>query len=308
MNILITDKVDPLFMKLLKENKINYEYNISENRLNILSKIENFDGLVVRNRIKIDETFLNTAKHLKFIARYGSGMESIDIKKAQELNIICFNSAEGNANSVAEHTMGMLLSLLHNIKSSMDELNKLVWNREENRALELEGKTIGVIGYGHTGSAFSQKLKHFNCSVIAYDKYRTKYSNEFAIESTMEKIYSDADIISLHVPLTQETYNLVNKDFISNMKKPFYLLNTSRGSIVSTQDLISGLKEKKILGAGLDVIENEDCTFNDITIDTNFKYLLNCKNVILTPHIAGLSKESNTKLSKILINKILALS
>jgi D-3-phosphoglycerate dehydrogenase len=259
----------------------------------------------VRNRLKIDKDFLQNAKHLKFIARYGSGMEAIDTQKAAELNIRCFNAAEGNCNSVAEHALGMLLSLFHNIKSSMDQLNKLIWDRRNNRGIELEGKTIGIIGYGHTGTALSEKLKSFNCEILAYDKYKSGYSNSFATESNMETIYNNCDVISLHVPLNNETKYLLNEDFINKMKKPFYLLNTSRGKIVSTEDLIGGLKEKKILGAGLDVIENENLTFSDINIDSNVNYLLNCKNVILTPHIAGLSKEASIKLSKVLINKIL---
>ena len=307
MNILITDTIDPLFIELLKKHKINYEYKNAQSRLSILKIIHEFDGLVVRNSLKIDEDFVKHARHLKFIARYGSGMESIDVKKAEEQNIICFNSAEGNSNSVAEHTLGLLLSLLHNIKKSMDELKQGIWDRHNNRGYELDGKTVGIIGYGNTGCSLSKKLKSFNCDVIAYDKYKSGYSNEFVVESSMEKIYSHSDIISIHIPLNKETTNLINKQFIDRMKKPFYLLNTSRGDIVSNKDLIYGLKENKIIGAGLDVVENENLTFSDINIDANLKYLLTCSNVILTPHIAGLSKESNKKLSKILINKILKL-
>ncbi len=307
MKILITDPVDNLFIELLNKHNIDYEYNIKDSSSELLKKINLFNGLVVRNRIIINTNFLHQAKNLKFIARYGSGMESINTKKATELGILCFNSAEGNANSVAEHNLGMLLCLFHNIKKSILELNNGIWEREKNRGTELEGKTIGIIGFGNTGMAFSKKLENFNCNIIAYDKYKKGFGNEFIQEGDLQKIYNDCDIISFHIPLNLETEYLFNQDFIKKMKKPFYLLNTSRGKIVSNKDLIKGLKTKKILGAGIDVIENEDSSFNSINLNKEFNYLLNCKNVIVTPHIAGLSKEANKKLAKILINKIIEL-
>jgi len=307
MKILITDPVDPLFIKLLNTHNIDYEYNIKDSQIMLLKKINLFDGIVVRNRLQINTNFLQQAKKLKFIARYGSGMESINTKKAEELGIICFNSAAGNANSVAEHALGMLLCLFHNIKKSMIELNNSIWNRETNRGLEIEGKTIGIIGFGNTGMAFSKKLENFNCQIIAYDKFKQGFGNNLIQEVSMKDIYNDCDVISFHIPLNSKTRHLFNQDFIKKMKKPFYVLNTSRGEIVSNKDLIQGLNTNHILGAGLDVIENENSSFNKINFDKNFNYLLNCNNVILTPHIAGLSKEANKKLATILINKILAL-
>ena len=307
MKILITDNVDELLLKLLDENKISYECNLYESSSELLKKINEFDGIIVRNRLKIDENFLNKAKHLKFIARYGSGMESINTQKAKELDIKCFNSAEGNANSVGEHALGMLMCLFHNINNSATQLKKFIWEREINRGIELESKTIGIIGCGNTGTAFSTKLMGFGCRILGYDKYKSEFGNNIIEECKIESIYKECDIISLHIPLNNETKYLINKSFINSMEKPFYLINTSRGNIVSNQDLITGLKNKKILGACLDVIENENPEFNKINIDKDLNYLLNCKRVIMTPHIAGLSREGNKKLSKILIDKIIAL-
>ena len=305
MKILITDNVDSLFLELLKKNNIKYNLSINEDRNTILKKIHLFTGLVVRNRIQIDENFLNQAKSLKFIARYGSGMDSINTQKAKELGIICFNSAEGNSNAVAEHGLGLLLCLLHNINKSMSELKNKKWNRESNRGHEIEGKTIGIIGYGNTGSEFAKKLYNFNCKVIAYDKFKSGFSNNFVEEADMKSIYQNSDIISFHIPLQKDTFHLFNLEFIQNMNKPFYIINTSRGKIINTHDLIGGIQSKKILGAALDVHESEDQTFNKLDFNQAFNYLLNCENVILTPHIAGLTKESNKKLSSVLIEKIL---
>ena len=305
MKILITDNVDSLFLELLKKNNIKYNHSINEDRNTILKKIHLFTGLVVRNRIQIDENFLNQAKSLKFIARYGSGMDSINTQKAKELGIICFNSAEGNSNAVAEHGLGLLLCLLHNINKSMSELKNKKWNRESNRGHEIEGKTIGIIGYGNTGSEFAKKLYNFNCKVIAYDKFKSGFSNNFVEEVDMKSIYQNSDIISFHIPLQKDTFHLFNSKFIQNMNKPFYIINTSRGKIINTHDLIGGIQSKKILGAALDVHESEDQTFNKLDFNQAFNYLLNCENVILTPHIAWLTKESNKKLSSVLIEKIL---
>ena len=307
MNILITDSVDRILIDLLEQHNINYKYDNSIIADDVLQIIHRFDGIIIRNRLNLNKSFLNKVKGLKFIARYGSGMESIDLETAKQLKIKCFNSSSGNANSVAEHTTGLLLCLLHNINKSMKELHTHRWDREGNRGIELEGKTIAIIGYGTTGSLFAKKLMSFNCNIIAYDKYKFDYGNSIIKESNMNTIYNEADVISFHVPLNTETTHLLNKKFIAKMKKPFYLLNTSRGGVVSNNDLIHGLKEKQIIGAGLDVIENENKGFNDIKIDGNFNYLLNCDNVILTPHIAGLSKEANRKLSEVLIKKILEL-
>ena len=307
MKILITDEIDSKLIKLLNQHNLEHELNITDSEEKLLKIIKKFDGLIVRNRIKINSDFLYKSKNLKFIARYGSGMESIDTDTAEKLNIQCFNSAEGNANAVGEHCLGILLSLFHQINYAANQVANKIWNREENRGIELENKIVGIIGYGNTGQAFAQKLKGFNCSILSYDKYKTGFGNKFVEEVDMKSIYEKCDIISLHVPFNHETKYLINNDFICKMKKSFYLLNTSRGAIVSNSDLIKAIKSKKILGAGLDVIENENFKFNSINIDAALNYLLNCKNVIITPHIAGLSKESSKKLSEVIVHKILKL-
>ena len=307
MKILITDEVDPLLTKLLSRYNLDYEFNLKDSTEEVLKIINQFEGLIVRNRLKINAEFLNKSKNLKFIGRYGSGMECIDLEVANKLNVKCFNSGEGNANSVGEHCVGILLSLFHNIYNGANEVRRNMWQRESNRGIELENKTIGIIGYGNTGQAFAKKLQGFNCQILSYDKYKQGFGDKYVTESNMESIYDNCDIISLHVPLNHETQHLINAEFINKMKKPFYLLNTSRGSVISNKDLVKGLDKKQILGAALDVIENESFKFNSIHPDSNFTYLVNCKNVIITPHIAGLSKESNKKLSEVLMNKILKL-
>ena len=305
MKVLITDKVDPIFLKLLQKNDIIYDYSINEDRNSILKKIHSFTGLIVRNRMQINDAFLNKAHSLKFIARYGSGMECINITKAEEMGIVCFNSAEGNSNAVAEHGVGLLLCLFHNINKSMTELKNKTWNREGNRGCEIEGKTIGIIGYGNTGSSFAEKLYNFNCKIIAYDKFKSGFSNNFVKEVNMQSIYQHSDIISFHIPLNKETFHLFDAEFMQNMRKKFYIINTSRGKIINTGVLVNGLKTKKILGAGLDVHESENKTFNQLDFNQDVNYLLNCNNVVLTPHIAGLTKEANQKLSSVLIEKIM---
>tara|TARA_Y100000589_G_C27199225_1_gene648638 strand:+ start:4584 stop:5510 length:927 start_codon:yes stop_codon:yes gene_type:complete len=305
MKILITDKISTELLSLLKKNNIQYKININDSKSKILEIINEFDGLIVRNRLTIDANFLHKAKKIKFIGRYGSGMELIDLTTAKQLNINCFNSGEGNANAVAEHNLGMLLSLLKNIHSSSKQVSKFIWDRENNRGVEIEGSTIGVIGYGNTGKAFCDKLMNFNCKIIVYDKYKSGFGNNIIREDELESIYRNCNIISFHIPLNKENKYIFSKQFIDKMNKPFYLLNTSRGAIVNTSDLIEGLKMNKILGAGLDVIENENINFKNIKINQNLNYLVNCEKVILTPHIAGLSINANKKISKTLIKKIL---
>ncbi len=307
MKILIIDYVSPLLLELLEESKINYLYLPTHSEQFILDKINKFNGLIVRNRFQINNFFLKKCKNLQFIARYGSGMESIDVKYANQLGIKCFNSAEGNCNAVSEHALGMLLSLLHKIHKSMEELKTGVWKRNENLGNELSGKNIGVIGYGNTGKAFCEKLKGFNCNIYCYDKYKKNYGTSSIQECSMESLYNHADVISLHIPINDETKYLINDYFIQKMRRPFYIINTSRGKIINTSDLINGLKNKKIIGACLDVIEYECAGFINTNFNDDYNYLLNCKNIIMTPHIAGLSYESHLKISQTLFDKIIQL-
>ena len=261
----------------------------------------NYDGLVIRSRFKIDKIFINAAKKLKFIARAGSGTENIDIKYADKKNIKCFNAAEGNRQAVAEHALAMILNLLNNIRVSDLEIRKGLWNREKNRGFELSGKTIGIIGFGNTGSSFAKILENFNVKILAYDKYKKNYK----FKSSLGEILANSDIISLHIPLTDETKYLVNKDFIDKAKKPFYIINTSRGQCIETKALIKGLKNKQILGACLDVFEQEKNSFERIGGNTSLKYLIESNKTILTPHIAGWTFESNYKIAEKLSEKII---
>jgi D-3-phosphoglycerate dehydrogenase len=258
---------------------------------------------VIRSRFKINKAFINTAKKLKFIARAGSGTENIDLDYANKKNIKCFNAAEGNREAVAEHALAMILNLLNNIRVSDQEIRKGIWNREKNRGFELSGKTIGIIGFGNTGSFFAKILENFNIRILAYDKYKKNYK----FQSNIDEILEFSDIISLHIPLTDETKYLVNKNFIDKAKKPFYIINTSRGQCIETKALIKGLKDEKILGACLDVFEQEKNSFEKIVENTDLKYLIESNKTILTPHIAGWTFESNYKIAETLSKKIINL-
>ena len=263
----------------------------------------NYDGIVIRSRFKIDKNFINAAKKLKFIARAGSGTENIDLHYANKKNIKCFNAAEGNRQAVAEHALAMILNLLNNIRVSDQEIRRGIWNREKNRGIELSGKTIGIIGFGNTGSSFAKILENFNVKILAYDKYKEKYK----FQSNLDEILEFSDIISLHIPLTEETKYLVNKNFIAKAKKPFYIINSSRGQCIETKALIKGLKDQKILGACLDVFEQEKNSFEKIGENADLKYLIESNKTILTPHIAGWTFESNYKIAETLSKKIINL-
>ena len=306
MKILFIDTVHPLLkQKLEKENYIcDIAYNKSKSEIEqIISK---YVGVIIRSRFKIDKEFIDQGNNLKFIARAGSGLENIDIEYAKNKKIHCYNAAEGNRQAVAEHALGMLLSLFNNLTKANQEVSSGIWEREKNRGIELAGKTVAIIGYGNNGSAFSQVLKGFNINILTYDKYLSKY----AYKSTMKQIYESADIVSLHIPLTEETNYLVNDNFINNFKKDIYLINTSRGKCVNTKHLVKALKSGKIKGACLDVLEYEKNSFenlNNKVITYDMQYLMNSKNTILTPHIAGWTDKSSIKIAKVIYNKIMTL-
>ena len=264
-------------------------------------------GVVIRSRFRVDEPLLKDAKELKFIARSGSGLENIDLSYCKKRNIAVFNSPEGNRNAVGEHALGLLLNLLNNISKSDKEIRSKTWDREGNRGEELDGKIIGIIGYGNNGNAFAKKLKGFEVKILAYDKYKSDFSDSFVKEASLSEIYNKADVISFHVPLTKETKYWVNEAFFSQLKKPIYLLNISRGGIVKTEALLNALEKKQIKGAGLDVLEFEPSSFSpffeSLPIQIN-KRLFESKKIIFTPHVAGWTKESYFKLSNVLANKI----
>ena len=305
MKILHIDSNHPsLISMLIKNGHVNHSDFISSKH-DIGLVIKNYDGLILRSRFTIDKEFIDKAINLKFIARVGSGIENIDSKYAKTKNIEVISSPEGNSNAVGEHAMGLLLSLLNNINTSSAQVKKGLWVREQNRGHELEGKTVAILGLGNTGKSFAKKIAAFNCNVIFHD-INDDIKSDIAKKSTLDDIYENADVLSLHLPHTKLTFNLFNKTFIEKFNKPFWLLNTSRGSIVNTADLIEALKTNKVLGAGLDVLDIESSSFTEIINDKNedFHKLNSFKNVIITPHIAGWTFESNIKLSKIVVNKI----
>ncbi len=266
------------------------------------------DGIVIRSRFPMDETFLKHAENLKFIARSGAGMENIDVPYCDRRGITLYNAPEGNRNAVGEHTLGMILSLFNKLHTADQEVRAGSWDREGNRGVELDGKTVGIIGFGNNGSAFAKKLGGFDVRVMAYDKYKTGFGSETVEECSLEELMKESDVISLHIPQNEETMFWVNDSFIQGVSKSFYLLNLSRGKIVKTSALIKGLKSGKILGAGLDVLEYEKSSFENFfeqEISPDFTFLLQAKNVILSPHVGGWTKESYFKLSDVLADKIL---
>ena len=303
MKIIFIDTTHPKLIKDLNYKGFICDQAYDKSKSEILKIIMNYDGIVIRSRFKIDKNFINAAKKLKFIARAGSGTENIDLHYANKKNIKCFNAAEGNRQAVAEHALAMILNLLNNIRVSDQEIRRGIWDREKNRGIELSGKTIGIIGFGNTGSSFAKILENFNVKILAYDKYKEKYK----FQSNLDEILEFSDIISLHIPLTEETKYLVNENFIDKAKKPFYIINTSRGQCIETKALIKGLKDQKILGACLDVFEQEKNSFEKIGENADLKYLIESNKTILTPHIAGWTFESNYKIAETLSKKIINL-
>jgi D-3-phosphoglycerate dehydrogenase len=262
-------------------------------------------GIVIRARFRMDQKFLESARNLKFIARSGAGMENIDVEYCSKRGIQLFNAPEGNRNAVAEHALGMLLNLFRNINKGDREVRRGIWDREGNRGIELNGKTIGIIGYGNNGTAFIKKLSGFDVRILVYDKYKTVPNLGQVEAATMEVIFEEADIVSFHIPLNSETQYWANSAFFNSFRKPIYFLNISRGKIVKTQDLLDAIDQGKVLGACLDVLEFESASFAQIEHDETLKRLLNQPKVILSPHIAGWTHESYFLLSDILADKIL---
>ncbi len=270
-----------------------------------LSFVSAADILIVRSK-KIDRKLIDAAPHLKMIGRAGAGMENIDVKYAASKNIKCINSPEGNRDAVGEHVIGMLLMLLHRLKKADAEVRQNIWDRKSNWGYELKGQTVGIIGYGNTGSALAKKLSGFECSVLVYDKYKKNIQDDFVTAVDLQEIYEHADIVSLHLPLTDETYYYANEEFFNQFKKSIYFINTSRGKILKTAALVEAMQSGKVKGACLDVIEYEGSNFESMdTQDAeNFEYLKKSENVILTPHIAGWTFQSYEKICRILAEKI----
>lgn len=310
MKILHLDKNHPLLIEQLTIAGFENDENYYAPKDAIEQIIHQYDGIILRSRFKIDKNFLDAATNLKFICRVGAGLENIDCEYAKQKGIELIAAPEGNRTAVAEHAMGMLLNLINKLSFVDKEVRDGIWKREENRGTELEGKTVGIIGYGVMGKAFAQRLKGFNCKVICYD-ILPNVSDQNAQQVTLEHLQQNADVLSLHTPQTNETYHLINNDLINGFMKPFWFINTARGKSVNTIDLVEGLKNGKIKGAGLDVLEYEKASFENMFTENDlpeaFQYLIKADNVLLSPHIAGWTIESKEKLAQIIVDKIFSI-
>ena len=305
MKALILDLTHKVLLDCLSEAGIELCLHPEYEREDLMKEIHNYEALVVRSKLQIDKTIIDAGTRLRCIARTGAGMDTIDVQYAQSKSIQCLNSPEGNRTAVGEHALGMLLCLFNKIALGNKEVKEWQWNREKNRGLEVEGKTIGIIGYGNMGGSFAKHLCGFDCTVLAYDKYKKDYSDSYACEASLEEIFAKADILSLHVPLTEETRSMVNYEFLSRFAKHLYLINTSRGKVVATHDLVRAMKEGKVAGCCLDVLEQEKFSSElEDAKNEDLSYLFSVPNTVLTPHVAGWSVESYYKLAYFLGKKI----
>ncbi len=307
MKVLFVDSVHPILEERLIQMGCVCEHDYSSSKNIIEETINQYEGLVIRSRFPVDSLFLEKASKLKFIARSGAGLENIDLVQTEKKEIKVFNSPEGNMDAVGEHALAMLLALFNQIIKGDAEVRKGIWDREGNRGIELTGKTVGIIGYGNMGKAFAKKLQGFDCSILAYDKYLSNFSDDIVNEVSLTELQEKSDIISIHLPLTAETHYYVNQSFIDACKKPFYLINTARGNHVKTSDIVNAMKANKIKGACLDVLEYETKSFETISseeLPEDFKFLAASNKVILSPHVAGWTVESHIKLSSYLADKI----
>ena len=307
MKILHLDTNHPILIKQLNSLGFTNDEDYTSSKAEIVAKINLYDGLIIRSRFSIDASFLEKGKNLKFIGRVGAGLENIDCSYAKNNGITLIAAPEGNRNAVGEHCLGMLLSLFNKLNKANGEIKKGQWLREENRGVELDGKTIGLIGYGNMGKSFAKKLRGFNVEILCYD-LKPNVSDDCCKQVSLRELQQKVDILSLHTPQTELTRNMVNTNFIESFKKNFWLLNTARGTSVVTKDLVNALKSKKILGAGLDVLEYEKTSFEDLftndKIPKAFQYLINSNKVLLSPHVAGWTIESKEKLAQTIVDKI----
>jgi D-3-phosphoglycerate dehydrogenase len=308
MKILFIDSNHPALQEILEKAGHTCDLHYNWTREEIMNHLHLYDGIVIRSRIKITREIIDTAVKLKFIARAGAGMENIDTVYAEKKGIHCLHAPEGNRDAVAEHALGMLLSLFNNLCPANQEVRASKWIREGNRGVELMGKTVGIIGFGNMGSAFAQRLKGFGVHILAYDKYKKGFGSDLIKEASLAQVFEEADVISLHTPLTDETHDLINDAFIHQFKKNIYIINTARGKSLNTADLVTNIQSGKVLGACLDVLEYEVTSFENLDatiLPPAFQYLMHSDKVMLSPHIAGWTKESNEKIARILAEKIL---
>ena len=307
VKILHIDSNHPLLWEQLEQIGFQNDADFTSSKTEIEAKIHNYHGIIIRSRFKIDAAFINKAINLKFIARVGAGLESIDCAYAISKNIHLIAAPEGNRNAVGEHALGMLLSLMNKLNLADKSVKNGHWIREGNRGYELGGKTIGLMGYGNMAKSFAKKLQGFEVEVLCYD-ILSNVGDQNAKQVSLEELQQKADVLSLHIPWTPETDKMVTTNFINAFAKPFWFINTSRGKNVVTDDLVTALKSGKVLGAGLDVLEYEKVSFENLFIDNEkpkaFDYLLQAENVLLTPHIAGWTFESHEKLAQVIVDKI----
>lgn len=308
--VLFLDTVHPILKEGLESDGFICEEDYTCSREELKEKIGNYEGLVIRSRFVLDRDILEQAQKLEFIARSGSGMENIDVGYAESKDIHCLNSPEGNRDAVGEHVIGMLLSLFNHINTADREVREGKWMREENRGIEIGGKTVGIIGFGNTGSVLAKKLSGFDCEILAYDKFKSGFGNEYVQEVDLKTIHEKADVVSLHIPLNEDNQYFANEQFFNAFKKDIYFVNTSRGGVLKTDALVEGLKSKKVLGACIDVLEYEQKSFEQLRLEElprAFLHLIQANNVILSPHVAGWTVESYEKLSSNLLYKIRSL-
>lgn len=310
IKILHIDSNHPLLWEQLEQAGFNNYADFTSSKQEVEAKIHDYNGIVIRSRFKIDKQFLDKATNLQFIARVGAGLESIDCDYAASKNIALIAAPEGNCNAVGEHTLGMILSLFNKLNNADSEIRSGEWNREKNRGHELDGKTVGIIGYGNMGKAFAKKLRGFEVEVLCYD-IKENVGDANARQVSLEELQQKTDVLSLHIPWTPETDKMVNLNFINAFAKNIWIINTSRGKNIVTADLVTAMESGKVLGAGLDVLEYEKLSFETLFKDKNtpeaFQYLLDGRKVILTPHIAGWTYESHERLAQVIVDKIKAL-
>ena len=305
--VIFIDNTYPFLFQRLTELGFSCEAHYSTAREEILDQLSDCFGLVLRSRLRIDAEMLNKGKNLAFVARSGVGLEHIDLETAAQLGIQVLSSPEGSRDTVAEHAIGMLLMLMNNLGLADRQIREGNWVRAANRGIEIKGKTIGIIGYGNMGSAFAQKISGFGARLIAYDKFKTNYGDDLVQEVELEQIWAEADIVTLHIPYLPENHYFVDDAFLQKFKKPIYLVNNARGTVLNTADLVKNLQSGKVLGAALDVFEYEEQSFENLKpadLPEPFQYLRRANNVVLTPHLAGSSLEANEGHARVLAQKI----
>ena len=311
--VLFIDEVHPALMDQLITAGFSCDFPTDWSLEDYLLNLPHYQGVVIRSKFKFDKAVIDKARQLAFIARFGAGMENIDVDYAESKGIKCLHAPEGNKDAVGEHALGMLLALMNNLCRADQEVRNGIWRREPNRGVELSGKVVGIIGFGNMGTAFAQKISGFGCEELVYDKYKKGFGQQFSgiKDVEMEALFDNAEVVSLHLPLTAETKALVDEIWIEKFRNSFYLINTARGPIVKTDALVKGLKSGKVIGACLDVSEFESTSFEHFNAPGDaaaYQYLLSSDRVILSPHIAGWTHESNFKMANALAQKILALT